>query len=61
MGSTHEFPEREMTLKTTQLRDAITFALAVGTTAAAGTGIAFAQEGEKATTLVRLLKLLQAP
>jgi iron complex outermembrane receptor protein len=43
-----------MTLKTTQLRDAITFALAVGTTAAAGTGIAFAQEGEKATTLDRI-------
>lgn len=32
-----------MTLKTTQLRDAIVFALAVGTTALAGTGIAFAQ------------------
>ncbi|BDU17751.1 TonB-dependent receptor domain-containing protein [Lysobacter auxotrophicus] len=43
-----------MTLKTTQLRDAITFALAVGSTAAAGTGIAFAQEGEKATTLDRI-------
>jgi len=43
-----------MTLKTTQLRDAITFALAVGTTAAAGTGIAVAQEGEKATTLDRI-------
>ncbi|MET3931347.1 iron complex outermembrane receptor protein [Lysobacter sp. OAE881] len=43
-----------MTLKTTQLRDAITFALAVGTTAAAGTGVAFAQEGEKATTLDRI-------
>ena len=39
-----------MTLKTTQLRDAITFALAVGTTAAAGTGVAFAQETEKQTT-----------
>ena len=43
-----------MTFKTTQLRDAITFALAVGSTAAAGTGIAFAQEGEKATTLDRI-------
>jgi iron complex outermembrane receptor protein len=32
-----------MTLKTTKLRDAITFALAVGATAVAGTGIAFAQ------------------
>ena len=38
-----------MTFKTTQLRDAITFALAVGTTAAAGTGVAFAQEGSKRT------------
>ena len=44
-----------MTLKTTQLRDAITFALAVGTTAVAGTGAAFAQEGEQqATTLDRI-------
>jgi len=33
-----------MTLKTNQLRDAITFALAVGATAVAGTGIAFAQD-----------------
>ncbi|MEJ7745598.1 MAG: TonB-dependent receptor plug domain-containing protein, partial [Luteimonas sp.] len=32
-----------MTLKTTQLRDAIVFALAVGATALAGTGAAFAQ------------------
>jgi len=32
-----------MTLKTNQLRDAIVFALAVGTTALAGTGVAFAQ------------------
>jgi iron complex outermembrane receptor protein len=38
-----------MTLKTTQLRDAITFAL-VGTTAVAGIGAANAQEGEKQTT-----------
>ncbi|NUS38038.1 MAG: TonB-dependent receptor [Lysobacter sp.] len=37
-----------MTLKTTKLRDAITFALAVGATAAAGTGIAFAQEAAPA-------------
>ncbi|MCF7222534.1 TonB-dependent receptor [Marilutibacter chinensis] len=44
-----------MTLKTTQLRDAITFALAVGATAAVGTGVAFAQEGEQeATTLDRI-------
>ncbi|HKX94936.1 MAG TPA: TonB-dependent receptor plug domain-containing protein, partial [Methylibium sp.] len=44
-----------MTLKTTQLREAITFALAVGATAAAGTGVAFAQETEKeATTLDRI-------
>lgn len=33
-----------MTLKTTKLRDAITFALAVGATAVAGTGIALAQD-----------------
>ncbi len=38
-----------MTLKTTQLRDAITFAL-VSTTAVAGIGAANAQEGEKQTT-----------
>lgn len=38
-----------MTLKTTKLRDAITFALAVGTTALAGTGIAFAQSTTPAT------------
>ncbi len=44
-----------MTLKTTQLRDAISFALAVGTTALAGTGVALAQETEKeATTLDRI-------
>ncbi len=44
-----------MTLKTTQLRDAITFALVVGATAAAGTGVAVAQEGEQqATTLDRI-------
>ncbi|HEY0502200.1 MAG TPA: TonB-dependent receptor [Lysobacter sp.] len=44
-----------MTLKTTPLRDAITFALAVGTTALAGVGTAAAQEGEQgATTLDRI-------
>ena len=44
-----------MNLKTTQLRDAITFALVVGATAAAGTGVAVAQEGEQeATTLDRI-------
>ncbi|HSR65462.1 MAG TPA: TonB-dependent receptor plug domain-containing protein, partial [Xanthomonadaceae bacterium] len=37
-----------MTLKTTKLRDAITFALAVGATAAAGTGVAFAQDAQPA-------------
>ena len=42
-----------MTLKTTKLRDAITFALAVGATAVAGTGIAFAQDATTpATTTV---------
>lgn len=35
-----------MTLKTTKLRDAISFALIAGTTALAGTGIAFAQDSE---------------
>jgi len=39
-----------MTLKTTKLRDAITFALAVGATAVAGTGIAFAQDTTTTTT-----------
>lgn len=44
-----------MTFKTTKLRDAITFAIAVGATAAAGTGVAFAQEQqEEATTLDRI-------
>ena len=33
-----------MTLKTTKLRDAISFALAVGVTTLAGTGVAFAQD-----------------
>jgi iron complex outermembrane receptor protein len=35
-----------MTLKTNTLRDAISFALAVGTTALAGTGVAYAQDSE---------------
>lgn len=46
-----------MTFKTTRLRDAITFALAVGATAVAGTGIAFAQTAAappEATTLDRI-------
>ncbi|WP_298573749.1 TonB-dependent receptor [uncultured Luteimonas sp.] len=45
-----------MTLKTTKLRDAITFALAAGITTIAGTGAAFAQEtaAEPATTLDRI-------
>ena len=45
-----------MTLKTTKLRDAITFALVAGATAVAGTGVAFAQEtgGQEATTLDRI-------
>ena len=48
-----------MNCKKTQLRDAIVIALAVGTTALAGTGVAFAQEAapagvEDATTLDRV-------
>lgn len=43
-----------MTLKTTQLRDAITFALTVGTTALMGMGSALAQENKDATTLDRV-------
>ncbi|MDN5925331.1 MAG: Plug domain-containing protein, partial [Xanthomonadales bacterium] len=39
-----------MTLRTTKLRDAILFSLAVGTTALAGTGIVFAQETSNAPT-----------
>jgi len=42
-----------MTLKTTKLRDAITFALVAGATAVAGTGVAFAQDSE-VTTLDRI-------
>lgn len=47
-----------MTLKTTKLRDAISFALVAGATAAAGTGVAFAQEtettGQTASSLDRV-------
>lgn len=44
-----------MTLKTTKLRDAITFALVAGATAVTGTGVAFAQDsGTEATTLDRI-------
>src|SRR5690606_19466323 len=45
-----------MTLKTTKLRDAITFALIAGTTAIAGAGTALAQESgdQQATTLDRI-------
>ena len=43
-----------MTLKTTQLRDAIKFAIAVGSTTLAGTGVALAQETQEATTLDRV-------
>lgn len=49
-----------MTLKTTKLRDAITFALVAGATAVAGTGVAFAQDADEqatsqqATTLDRI-------
>ena len=46
-----------MTLKTTKLRDAITFALVAGATAVAGTGVAFAQDtgdSQQATTLDRI-------
>lgn len=51
-----------MTVKTTQLRDAIVFALAAGTTAMLASGIALAQsptpapagQAEEATTLDRI-------
>ncbi|MGY0558807.1 TonB-dependent receptor [Lysobacter sp. A421] len=47
-----------MTLKTTKLRDAISFALVVGATTLAGSGVALAQdadqEGQQATTLDRI-------
>lgn len=61
MGNTKTHLEREMTLKTNKLRDAISFALAVGVTTLAGTGVAFAQdttttttEGDQAKTLDRI-------
>src|SRR5690606_18652586 len=46
----------EMTLKTTKLRDAISFALVSGATVLAGTGVAFAQDSseQQATTLDRI-------
>jgi iron complex outermembrane recepter protein len=43
MGNPKTHLEREMTLKTSKLRDAISFAL-VGTTALVGTSVAFAQD-----------------
>ncbi|MBJ6983538.1 TonB-dependent receptor [Luteimonas sp. MC1750] len=45
-----------MTLKTTKLRDAISFALVSGATVLAGTGVAFAQDSseQQATTLDRI-------
>jgi iron complex outermembrane recepter protein len=56
MGITQDHLEREMTFKTTKLRDAISFALVASATTLAGTGVAFAQEteGEQATTLDRI-------
>ncbi len=44
MGKPKTHLEREMTLKTNTLRDAITFALAAGSTALVGTGAAYAQD-----------------
>ncbi len=44
-----------MTFKTTKLRDAITFALAVSATAVAGTGVAYAQDAEEAEDLDRVV------
>ncbi|HEY0503100.1 MAG TPA: TonB-dependent receptor [Lysobacter sp.] len=43
-----------MTFKTTPLRDAIVYSLAVGTTALVGTGVAVAQEEQQTTTLDRI-------
>ena len=45
-----------MTLKTSKLRDAISFALVSGATVIAGTGVAFAQDSseQQATTLDRI-------
>lgn len=58
LGNTKPHLEREMTFKTTQLRDAIKFALAVGATAAVAMPAAFAQEEapaqQEATTLDRV-------
>src|SRR5690348_14211523 len=50
MGNTKTHLEREMTLKTTKLRDAISLALAVGVTTLAGTGVAFAQDATPPAT-----------
>jgi len=50
MGNPKTHLEREMTLKTNKLRDAISFAL-VSTTALAGTGVAFAQDTEESDEL----------
>ena len=44
-----------MTFKTTKLRDAINFALAVSATAVAGTGVAYAQDAEQAEDLDRVV------
>ena len=46
MGNPKTHLEREMTLKTNKLRDAISFAL-VSTTALAASNVAFAQEGQE--------------
>ena len=43
-----------MNCKTTKLRDAISFALAVGAISTAATGVAFAQDQAQATTLDRI-------
>jgi len=45
----------EMTFKTTKLRDAITFALAVSATAVAGTGVAYAQDADESEDLDRVV------
>ncbi len=50
MGNPKTHLEREMTLKTNKLRDAISFAL-VGTTALVGTGAAFAQDTQSSDDL----------
>ena len=55
MGHPQAHLEREMTLKTTKLRDAIAFAMVAGTASMAGTGLAVAQETDsQATTLDRI-------